>query len=64
LLEINPRMSGGIPYACHSGLNFPYWALKMALGECTPDDIPHPKTGIQVAQVMTGVVAGSANVYA
>jgi carbamoylphosphate synthase large subunit len=58
LLEINPRMSGGLPYACHSGLNFPYWALKMALNECDPDDIPHPQTGMKVAQITIGVVAG------
>jgi carbamoylphosphate synthase large subunit len=55
LLEINPRMSGGLPFACHSGFNFPYWLLKMALGECPPDNLPHPRTGGRVAQVMTGV---------
>ncbi|ANF94627.1 ATP-grasp domain-containing protein [Paenibacillus bovis] len=31
-LEINPRMSGGLHMTCLSGVNFPYLAVKMALG--------------------------------
>ncbi|AWV31462.1 ATP-grasp domain-containing protein [Paenibacillus odorifer] len=32
LLEINPRMSGGLHISCLSGINFPYLAVKSALG--------------------------------
>lgn len=32
LLEINPRMSGGLHMSCLSGINFPYLAVKTALG--------------------------------
>jgi hypothetical protein len=32
LLEINPRMSGGLHVSCLSGINFPYLAVKAALG--------------------------------
>ncbi|GGD87207.1 ATP-grasp domain-containing protein [Paenibacillus nasutitermitis] len=41
LLEINPRMSGGLHVTCLSGINFPYLAVKEALdgdaGPLTPD---------------------------
>jgi len=33
LLEINPRMSGGLHFSCLSGINFPYMAIKILLGE-------------------------------
>jgi carbamoylphosphate synthase large subunit len=37
ILEINPRMSGGLHISCHSGVNFPYLAVRLALGlEATP----------------------------
>lgn len=32
LLEINPRMSGGLHVTCLTGINFPYLAVKLALG--------------------------------
>ena len=32
LLEINPRMSGGLHASCLSGVNFPYLAVKLAMG--------------------------------
>lgn len=32
LLEINPRMSGGLHTSCLSGINFPYLAVRLALG--------------------------------
>lgn len=55
LLEINTRMSGGIPYACQSGVNFPYWAVRLAIGDCRPDDVPEPQTDVWVASVTDGV---------
>ena len=33
LLEINPRMSGGMHFSCLTGLNLPYLAIKVLLGE-------------------------------
>ncbi|BCG56907.1 ATP-grasp domain-containing protein [Paenibacillus sp. URB8-2] len=36
LLEINPRMSGGLHISCLSGINFPYLAVKSALGGEVP----------------------------
>lgn len=33
LLEINPRMSGGLHLSCLSGVNIPYAAIKLLLGE-------------------------------
>ncbi|MBB3109750.1 carbamoylphosphate synthase large subunit [Paenibacillus phyllosphaerae] len=32
LLEINPRMSGGLHVSCLNGTNYPYLAVKLALG--------------------------------
>ena len=40
LIEINRRMSGGITIASMSGVNFPYLALKLALGEPVGDIKP------------------------
>jgi len=51
LLEINPRMSGGLLYACLSGVAFPYWAVRLALGTATPADVPRPRTGLRVSKV-------------
>lgn len=50
LLEINPRMSGGLPFACRSGLVLPYWAIRLALGSAEPDDVPVPRAGVRVLQ--------------
>lgn len=33
LLEVNPRMSGGMHISCLSGINLPYLAIKILLGE-------------------------------
>jgi hypothetical protein len=55
LLEINPRMSGGLYCSCLSGVAFPYWAVRLALGTAGPEDIPQPKVGFRVAQVNRAV---------
>jgi len=39
-LEINPRMSGGLHMTCLSGVNFPYLAVKMALGYTVAPQTP------------------------
>jgi carbamoylphosphate synthase large subunit len=48
LLEINPRMSGGLPAAFSCGLALPYWAIRLALGTATVDEIPQPRTGLDI----------------
>ena len=55
LLEINARMSGGLLYACQSGINFPYWNVVLALGLARQEEVPPPVDGIAVAPVQ-GVV--------
>jgi len=50
LLEINARMSGGLPFACQSGLALPLWAIRLALGIATEADIPQPRFGVWVPQ--------------
>jgi len=47
LLEINPRMSGGLFIACLTGVNMPYLAVKTILGQ--PFDKPEPKLGIRAS---------------
>ena len=51
LLEINPRMSGGIAMACVAGPNLPYLALRGF--DCGFDDLPIPaiRAGIRVAEL-------------
>jgi hypothetical protein len=50
LLEINPRMSGGLPFSCQSGLVLPLWAIRLALGTAQPEEIPQPRTGLWIPQ--------------
>ncbi|MCD1261478.1 ATP-grasp domain-containing protein [Paenibacillus athensensis] len=49
LLEINPRMSGGLHVSCLSGVNFPYLAVRMALGLEVP--AVRPKFGILASHI-------------
>jgi hypothetical protein len=51
LLEINPRMAGGISYSFLSGVVLPYWAIRLALGTAVPADIPEPMTGLLVTDI-------------
>lgn len=54
LLEINARMSGGLPMACLSGFNFFYWAVKLAI---EPDcHLPEPLRGLKVRDVSAAVL--------
>ena len=49
LLEINPRMSGGLHISCLSGVNFPYLGIKLLIDGKA--DVPSPKFGIAVTQI-------------
>lgn len=51
LLEINPRMSGGIGMACLAGPNLPYIALRGFADGYDGLDIPVPRHGMRVAEV-------------
>jgi len=56
LLEINPRPSGGLHYSCLAGVEFMYWAVRLALGTARPEDVPRPRTGVRVGQVNKAIV--------
>ncbi|OIK10537.1 carbamoyl-phosphate synthase large subunit [Bacillus sp. MUM 116] len=49
LLEINPRMSGGMYFSCLSGINMPYLAIKILLGE--EIELMKPKFGIRASYI-------------
>ena len=42
LLEINPRMAGGLYFSCLAGVNYPYWALRLAFEPEGAEDPPIP----------------------
>ena len=50
VLEINARMSGGVYFACLSGVDLPAWAIALAAGTASPTDVPQPQFGIAVHQ--------------
>lgn len=54
LLEVNARMSGGLAIASASGLSFPEWAVRLALG-ADPGKVPQPSYGGVVAQIESPV---------
>lgn len=54
LLEINPRMSGGLHVTCLSGINFPYLAVKSILGEHV--DSQKPNYGILASHIEKYVI--------
>jgi biotin carboxylase len=49
LLEINPRLSGGAHFSCLSGINIPYLAIKILLGE--EIDELKPRFGIRASHL-------------
>ena len=51
VLEINPRMSGGIGMACLAGPNLPYIALRGFAEGYEGFEIPLPRHGMRVAEV-------------
>jgi len=55
LLEINPRMSGGIGMACVAGPNLPYIALRGFAEGFDGLSIPPVRDGIRVAEVARAV---------
>ncbi|MBL8152399.1 MAG: ATP-grasp domain-containing protein [Blastocatellia bacterium] len=56
LLEVNPRMSGGLHVSCLSGINFPYLAVKLLSGE--EIEVPTPRLNITVSSLETCVEIG------
>jgi hypothetical protein len=57
LLEINPRMSGGIGMACLAGPNLPYLALRGFDGGFDGLDVPAVHEGMRVNEMSHPVVA-------
>ncbi|MCM3569561.1 ATP-grasp domain-containing protein [Neobacillus mesonae] len=51
LLEINPRMSGGMHISCLSGINMPYLAIKILLNEKIDAKQLKPKFGIRASHI-------------
>ena len=54
LLEINPRMSGGMHFSCLSGINLPYLAIKILLGEKV--DLLTPRYGIRASHIEKEII--------
>ncbi|MNQ91978.1 carbamoyl phosphate synthase-like protein [compost metagenome] len=54
LLEINPRMSGGLQVSCLSGINFPYLGVKAVLGEKV--EVQKPNFGILASHLEQYVI--------
>jgi biotin carboxylase len=54
LLEINPRMSGGLYMSCMAGINLPYLAIKLLLG--VPIQVPPLRLDTMVGEVGQSVV--------
>jgi biotin carboxylase len=56
LLEINARMAGGTYLGAFTGVLLPYWAIRIAVGTATADDVPEPKTGILIDRATRQVI--------
>ncbi len=55
LLEINPRMSGGIGMACAAGPNLPWIALKGFADGFDTVEVPAVRNGMRVAEISEAV---------
>jgi carbamoyl-phosphate synthase large subunit len=53
LIEVNPRIPGTIGLTIASGINMPYFAIKMALGERF--DVSPPRIGMKILRYWGGV---------
>ncbi len=51
LLEVNPRMSGGLAMAHRAGVNLLLWAIRLAIGSAKPEQVPRPATDLIVPQL-------------
>jgi len=56
LLEINPRMSGGLHYSCLAGINIPYQAIKLLIEGKKAIEVFHPKFGIRSSYLEKEVI--------
>jgi hypothetical protein len=54
LLEVNPRMSGGMHISCLSGINMPYLAIKILLGEKV--ERLNPRFGIRASHIEKEII--------
>lgn len=54
LLEVNPRMSGGMHISCLSGINMPYLAIKILLGENV--ELLNPRFGIRASHIEKEII--------
>jgi predicted ATP-grasp superfamily ATP-dependent carboligase len=61
LLEINPRMSGGVHFSCLSGINLPYLAIKILLGEKV--DLLEPRFGIRASHLEKEMILNSERIF-
>jgi biotin carboxylase len=61
LLEINPRMSGGLHFSCLSGVNIPYLAIKILLGESI--DLLTPRFGIRASHIEKEMILKAMRIF-
>jgi biotin carboxylase len=54
LLEINPRMSGGLHISCLAGVNIPYFAIKLLLGGTV--EVPRLNYGVKATYIEQPVI--------
>lgn len=56
LLEINPRMSGGLHYSCLAGINIPYQAIKLLLEGKKAIEVFQPHFGVRSSYLEKEVI--------
>ena len=60
LLEINPRMSGGLHISCLASVNIPYYAIKLLLGGAI--EVPRPTYGVKATYIEQPVILSKGSV--